>query len=417
MDITEPQKFHAPPVSNTLQEVDIVSPGFKADPFSFLANLRASQPIYRTTLPDKTPVWLITRYEDVAALLKDEKFVKNRRTAMSQDQLKKMSWVPPIFRPLERNMLDLDAPDHTRLRSLVHKAFTPALIGQMRARIQSLADELLDVVARKGEMDLIKDYALPLPMTIITEILGVPTKDRDKFHKWSSAVVSLSSPNPTLRVIPSVWRFIRYLRRFIKVRRRDPRDDLISALIRAEEAGDKLSEDELLAMVFLLLIAGHETTVNLIGNGMLALLQSPDQMERLCGDPSLIKFAVEELLRYTSPVFMTSERYALDNATMHDVTIPRGEMILGVIGSANRDDTVFDNPNELNLAREPNKHLSFGQGIHFCLGAPLARMESQIAIKTLLERRPNLQLKINPESLRWRPSIFLRGLQTLPVKF
>src|SRR5688572_7885346 len=402
---------------SAVPQPNIVSGEFKADPFPFLTQLRASEPVYRTTLPDGTPVWLVTRYNDVLALLRDEHFTKNRRSALTPEQARKLPWTPPIFRPLERNMLDLDPPDHTRLRSLVHKAFTPQLVDKMRTRLQALADELLDLVGPRGEMDLIKDYALPLPMTIITEILGVPTKDRDKFHKWSSAVVSLSSPNPTLRVIPSVWRFIRYLRRFIKVRRRDPRDDLISALIRAEEAGDKLSEDELLAMVFLLLIAGHETTVNLIGNGMLALLQNPGQIERLRADPSLIKSAVEELLRYTSPVFMTSERYALDNATMHDVTIPRGEMILGVIGSANRDETVFDHPNELNLAREPNKHLSFGQGIHFCLGAPLARMESQIAINTLLERIPNVQLNIDPESLRWRPSMMLRGLQTLPVKF
>src|SRR5687767_394149 len=417
MDITEPQKFHAPPVSNTLQEVDIVSPGFKADPFSFLANLRASQPIYRTTLPDKTPVWLITRYEDVAALLKDEKFVKNRRTAMSQDQLKKMSWVPPIFRPLERNMLDLDAPDHTRLRSLVHKAFTPALIGQMRARIQSLADELLDVVARKGEMDLIKDYALPLPMTIITEILGVPTSDRNKFHKWSQAVVSLTSPKATLRVIPNVWMFIRYLRAFFVKRRRDPRDDLVSALIQAEEAGDRLSEDELLAMVFLLLIAGHETTVNLIGNGMLALLQHPGQLATLRDNPDMIKTAIEELLRYTSPVFMSTERYAREDLQMHGINIPRGEMTLGVIGSANRDAEIFDHADELDLEREPNKHLSFGQGVHFCIGAPLARLESQIAINTFLRRIPNLKLGVAPDSLRWRPSMLLRGLESLPISF
>jgi cytochrome P450 PksS len=322
-----------------------------------------------------------------------------------------------MFRPLERNMLDLDPPDHTRLRSLVHKAFTPHLVEKMRTRVQTLADELLDMVGPRGEMDLIKDYALPLPMTIITEILGVPTKDRDAFHKWSNAVVSLTSPKPTLRVIPGVWRFIRYLRQFFKVRRQDPRDDLTSALIKAEESGEKLSENELLAMVFLLLIAGHETTVNLIGNGMLALLQNQDQMERLRGEPSLIKSAVEELLRFTSPVLMTTERYALDNAIIHDVTIPRGEMILGVIGSANRDETVFDKPDELNLAREPNKHISFGQGIHFCLGAPLARMESQISINTLLERKPNLQLKVDPQSLRWRPSMMLRGLQALSVKF
>ena len=201
------------------------------------------------------------------------------------------------------------------------------------------------------------------------------------------------------------------------MRRLNPGDDLTTALIKAEEAGDTLSEDELLAMVFLLLIAGHETTVNLIGNGTLALLQNPDQMERLRGEPSLIKSAVEELLRFTSPVLMTTERYALHDVIMHDVTIPRGEMILGVIGSANHDETVFDKPDKLNLAREPNKHISFGQGIHFCLGAPLARMESQIALNTLLARKSQLQLRVEPESLRWRPSIMLRGLQALPVKF
>lgn len=402
---------------NAVPRPNIISSEFKADPFPFLKHLRASEPVFRTALPDGTPVWLVTRYNDVLALLRDERFTKNRRSALTPEQARKLPWTPPMFRPLERNMLDLDAPDHTRLRSLVHKAFTPHLVEKMRTRVQTLADELLDVIGPRSEMDLINDYALPLPMTIITEILGVPTKDRDAFHNWSNAVVSLTSPKPTLRVIPSVWRFIRYLRRFFNIRRRNPQDDLTSALIKAEEAGEKLSEDELLAMVFLLLIAGHETTVNLIGNGTLALLQNREEMERLRSDPSLIKSAVEELLRFTSPVLMTTERYALDGATIHEVTIPRGELILGVIGSANRDETVFDEPDELKLAREPNKHISFGQGIHFCLGAPLARMESQIAINTLLARKPNLQLKVDPQSLRWRPSMMLRGMQALPVKF
>jgi cytochrome P450 len=402
---------------DAISHPNIVSSEFKANPFPFLARLRTAQPVYRTTLPDGTPVWLLTRYEDVLALLRDERFTKNRRTALTPQQARKLPWTPAIFRPLERNMLDLDPPDHTRLRSIVYKAFTPHLVEHMRSRVEALANELLDRVPSRGGMELIRDYALPLPMTIITEILGVPTKDRDRFRKWSNAVVSLSSPNPNLRVLPSVWMFLRYLRKFFKVRRREPRGDLVSALIRAEEAGDRLSEDELLAMVFLLLIAGHETTVNLISSGVLALLQHPNQMERLRHEPLLVKSAVEELLRYTSPVFTTSERYALDNATVHDVNIPRGEMTLGVIGSANRDETVFDNPNDLNITREPNKHLSFGQGIHFCLGAPLARMEAQIAINTLLRWKPNLQLKVNADVLHWRQSIFLRGLEALPVRF
>lgn len=403
----------------TNQQLNIVSAEFKANPFPLLTGLRASEPVFRTHLPDKTktPVWLLTRYEDVFTLLKDERFPKNRRSALTPEQIRRLPWVPPMFRPLERNMLDLDQPDHTRLRALVHKAFTPRLVEQMRERVQTLADELLERVARRNEMDLINDYALPLPMTIITEILGVPTEDRHKFHKWSKAVVSLSSPNVTVKVIPPVWMFIRYLRRFFKVRRVDPQDDLASALIQAEEAGDKLSEDELLAMVFLLLIAGHETTVNLIASGTLALLEHPDQMEKLRGEPTLIKTAIEELLRYTAPVFMSTERYAREDVTLHGVRIPRGEMTFGVIGSANRDETVFQNPDQLDITREPNKHLSFGQGIHFCLGAPLARMEAQIAINTLLRRMPDLRLKVSPDSLRWRPSMILRGLDTLPVLF
>jgi len=401
------------------EQVNIVSAEFKANPFPFLAILRASEPVFRTTLPDKakTPVWLMTRYADVNALLKYERLPKNRLNALTPDQVRKLPWVPPMFRPLERNMLDLDPPDHTRLRALVHKAFTPRLVEQMRARVQTLADELLEGITRHGEMDLINDYALPLPMTIITEILGVPTSDRHKFHKWSKAVVSLSSPNVTMRVLPNVWMFIRYLRRFFKLRRQDPQDDLASALIQAEEAGDRLSEDELLAMVFLLLVAGHETTVNLIGSGVLALLEHPDQMEKLRRDPSLIKPAVEELLRFTAPVFMSTERYAREDVTIHGVTIPHGEMTFGVIGSANRDENVFENPDALDITREPNKHLSFGQGIHFCLGAPLARLEAQIAINTLLLRVPDLRLKGPSESLRWRPSMILRGLDALPVVF
>jgi cytochrome P450 len=399
------------------KQLDIVSAQFKADPFPLLANLRASQPVSRTALPDKTSVWLLTRYEDVATLLKDERFVKDKRKAMTAEQLRKMPWVPAMFRPLERNMLDLDPPDHTRLRTLVHKAFTPSLVARMRDRVQALAEELLTKVMHKGECDLIRDYALPLPMIIITEILGVPTRDRNKFHKWSKAVVSLSSPSPTLRVIPNVWMFLRYLRRFFETRRRDPQNDLTTALITAEEAGDKLSKDELLAMVFLLLIAGHETTVNLIGNGMLALFEHPEAMHRLREDPVMIKSAVEELLRYTSPVFMSTERYARDDVTIHGVTIPRGEMTLGVIGSANRDETVFNNPDELDISRDPNRHLSFGQGIHFCLGAPLARLEAEIAINTLLRRTSGLRLRVAPASLRWRPSMILRGLESLPVSF
>jgi cytochrome P450 len=405
---------------NTTQLVNILSPEFKANPFQLLARLRAEQPVCRVTLPDKTPVWLVTRYEDVKSLLTDERFAKSRYNALTPEQLRKQPWVPPMFRPLERTMIDLDPPDHTRLRQLVHKAFTPRLIEQMRKRAQTLANDLLDAVARKGEMDLVREYALPLPMIIITEILGVPVQDRDKFHKWSKVIVAVDQFNANWRVIPAIWMFNRYLRGFFKVRRDDLRDDLVSALIHAEDAedaGGRLSEDELLAMVFLLLVAGHETTVNLIAGGTLELLRQPDQKEKLRSAPALIKSAVEELLRYTAPVFMSTERYAREDVTIQGVAIPRGEMALGVIGSANRDETVFDNPDTLDIEREPNKHLSFGHGIHYCLGAALARLEAQIAINTLLERMPDLRLKGSSESLRWRRSLILRGLEALPVNF
>jgi cytochrome P450 len=401
---------------NVVPQVDISSPQFKADPFPLFAQLRKEMPVWTTILPDKTRIWLLSRYEDILALFSDGRFTKSRYNAMTPEQLRRPPWIPPMLKPLERNMLDLDPPDHTRLRGLVHQAFTPRLVEQMRLRVESIAEELLDIAARRGEMDAIGDYALPLPLTIITEILGVPARDRDRFHRWSKVIVSVNHFNMSWRIIPAVWRFNRYLRGFLKVRRAVPQDDLISALIHAEETGDRLSEDELLAMVFLLLVAGHETTVNLIGSGVLELLKNPEQMEQLRCSPSLIKTAIEELLRFTSPVFLSTERYARQEVMLHGVTIPQGGMVLAVIGSANRDEKVFSKPDELDLTREPNKHLSFGQGIHYCLGAPLARLEAQIAINMLLARAPGLRLQRPPESLSWRRSLLLRGLEALPVR-
>ncbi|MGH9795602.1 MAG: cytochrome P450 family protein [Candidatus Acidiferrales bacterium] len=388
---------------------------FEADPFPFFARLRAEQPVYATTLPDKTPAWLVSRYDDVLALLKDERFAKNRRNAMTPEQLRKQPWVPPFFRPLERNMLDLDPPDHERLRALVHKAFTPRLIEQMRAKVQRVASELLERAAGRAEIDLVRDFALPLPVAVITDILGVPPADRGKFHKWSSAIVAVNSLKPPVSVIPNVWFFVRFLRRFFRLRRAEPRDDLTSALIQAEEAGDRLSEDELLAMAFLLLVAGHETTVSLIAGGTLELLRHPDQLEKLRREPALIASAVEELLRFTAPVFLSTERFARADVALHGVTIPRGGLVFGVIGSANRDAAAFENPDALDITRQNNRHLAFGHGIHFCLGAALARMEAQIAVNSLLQRLPKFRLAVPVDSLQWNASLVLRGLKALPV--
>jgi cytochrome P450 len=405
---------------NTIVAPDLASPWFKADPYPFYALLRAEAPVWRTTLPDRRVTWLVTRYEDVARVLKDDTFVKDKLNAMDPEQRAKTPWVPGFLKPLERNMLDLDDPDHARLRALVSKAFTPRLIERLRGRIEVLCEELVDAMerkrGRKGGAELVADYALPLPATVIAELLGVPAEDHAKFHRWSNRLVSVSSKRDMLRALPAALSFVRYLRKLIEQRRADPQDDLITALIRAEEAGDKLSKDELLAMAFLLLVAGHETTVNLIASGTLALLEHPEQMKRLRREPSLIKPAVEELLRYTSPVEMATERYAREDVEIEGTTIPRGELVLAVLGSANRDERHFEDPDVLDLARDPNKHLAFGRGgVHHCLGAPLARMEGQIAISAFLRRFPEARLAVALQSLRWRRGVFLRGLQRLPL--
>ncbi len=400
----------------TVKDPDIASPEFKANPYPFYARLRAEAPVFRVRLPDKQPAWLVTRYDDVAGVLKDERFVKDRGNALTPEQSRKQPWIPNLFQPLARNMLDLDAPDHTRLRTLVHKAFTPRRIEEIRHRIQSLTEDLIDAAAGRGRMDLIRDYALPVPTTIISEMLGVPVSDRHKFHRWSQVIVA-SAPSgwSMLRAIPSAMAFLRYIRRLVKARRSSPRDDLVTALVHAEEVGARLSEDELVSMVFLLLIAGHETTVNLIGNGSLALLNHPDQMRRLREDPSIIKPAVEELLRFDGPLATATERYAREDVALGGTTIPRGALVYAVLGSANRDERQFPDPDRLDLTREPNRHLAFGLGIHYCLGAPLARLEGQIAIGTLLRRLPNLRLAIPPGAVRWRRGLVLRGLAALPV--
>jgi cytochrome P450 len=396
---------------------NLASPQFKANPHPFYARLRTEAPVYRTTLPNRQVAWIITRYDDVVMVLKDQRFVKDLFNATTPEQRAKMPWVPGILKPLSRNMLDVDEPDHKRLRTLVNKAFTPRLVEQQRDTIQTLCDQLLNAVQRRGTIEVVSQYALPLPVAIIADLLGIPPGDRAKFQRWSHGLVSVSTTFEMLRALPRVWVFMRYLRKLFKLKRSNPDDDLITALVQAEEAGTTLSEDELLAMVFLLLLAGHETTVNLIASGTLALLQHPDQMQMLKENPALIKPAVEELLRYTSPVDIATERFAGEDITVAGTTIPRGELVLAVLGSANHDEQQFTNPDTLDIMREPNKHLAFGHGIHFCLGAPLARLEAQIAINTLLRRLPDLRLKVPVESLRWRKGLVVRGVEHLPLIF
>jgi cytochrome P450 PksS len=399
-------------------KLDLVGQAFKVNPYPTYAHLRHEAPVALVQLPDSRQAWLISRYPDVMAALKDPRLVKDRRRVATQHRMQFEHLVEPFFKSLQFTMLDLDPPDHTRIRGLVHTAFTPRLVEQLRERIQSLADRLLDRAADQGRLELVADYALPIPATVIADLLGVPVADRDRFHRWTSRLVSVSSGADLLKAFPSLLFFQTYLRRLIKRRRVQPRDDLISALVHAEQDGDRLNADELISMVLLLLVAGHETTVNLIANGTLALLERPDQLQRLRAQPELLAqgTAIEEMLRYTSPVQIATERYALETITIAASTIPTGALVLCVIGSANHDEVQFERPDDLDLGRAPNAHLAFGQGIHYCLGAPLARLEAQIAFEALLRRFTDIDLAVSPATLSWRRGVFLRGVKRLPVR-
>lgn len=407
------------PASTTLPPVpiDIAGRAFKADPYPTYARLRDEMPVAPVVLPDRRRAWLVTRYDDVLAALKDPRLVKDRRVALTAEQVRREPWMPAMVRPLTRNMLDLDGADHLRLRGLVHKAFTPRLVERMRDRVQALADARLEAALARGAMDVIADYAEPIPTAIIADMLAVPAGDQGRFRRWSSGIVQATASRwGMLPALPHLYFFLRYIRRLIADRRRALGDDLLSALVAAEESGDQMSEDELVAMVFLLLVAGHETTVNLIGNGTLALLEHPEAYARLRAEPELVRTGVEELLRYYSPVEMATERFAREAVEVAGVTIPRGALVLAVLASANRDPRQFPDADTLDLAREPNRHVAFGHGVHYCLGAPLARLEGQIAIGSLVARFGALRLAVPRDRLRWRPGLVVRGLARLPVR-
>jgi cytochrome P450 PksS len=338
---------------------------------------------------------------------------------MTPEQYAKAPKLPGLFKALSRGLLQIDPPDHTRLRALVHKSFTPRLVEKMRAETETLTNELLDrALAEKGTVDFIEAYALPIPVTIIGRILGVPAKDNPKFHRWTQAFVSVGSGGPgAVFAMSGLLQLMNYLKKVIQERMREPQDDLISALVQAREADDQLTEDEILSLAFIVISAGHETTVNLIASGTLALLQHRDQWDRLASDPTISRTGVEELLRFVTPAETATERYARQDIDIAGTTIPRGELVLGVIASANRDERRFDNGEALDLGRSDNKHMSFGQGIHYCVGAPLSRLEGQIAFQTLVARAPNLRLAVPADQLQWRSSLVLRGLKALPVRF
>jgi cytochrome P450 len=407
------------PISSAMNDprkVDIYSAAHKRDPFPLYSFLRSEAPVFEVRVPVLKRAWLITRYDDVVLCLKDsDRFVKNPRNAGLSSPKSMPRWTPASLRTLSENMLDLDEPAHQRQRVLINKAFSRARIEQLRNRVEVLAEDLVDRMCAKLKPDVIEDFALPLPLTVISELLGLPEEARTRFRRWTNVFLGARSEFRMALSLPSIFAFVRYLRRLVATRRHTPKDDLISALIAVEEGGDRLSEKELIAMLVLLIIAGHETTVNLIGSGTLALMENQHEKERLIGDFSLLGSAVEELLRFTAPVETATERYAAQDIDMHATRIRRGDVIFPVIASANRDAQKFAEPDRLDVARKPNPHLAFGDGVHYCVGSHLAKMEAEIAFGCLLRRLPKLSLACPAHELRWRAAPVVRGLKSLPV--
>jgi len=385
---------------------DFISQETKRNPHVFYAQLRSAEPLYYI---EGLNAWLLTTYEDALFVLRDPRFTKDRNKVFPPQQDEQAANMQAI---MFHNMLTTDPPDHTRLRRLVSKAFTPRMIEQLRPRIQQIADELLDTVQEQGQMDLITDFAYPLPITVISQMLGIPTTDRKLFRTWTQMILNMQDDSAT-----GMEAFLRYIINLLAEKRAHPTNDLTSNLVQVEENGDQLSENELISMIFLLILAGHETTVNLIGNGTLALLQHPDQLQLLRTDPALLPTAVEELLRYTSPVSLSDERWATEDIPLHGKIIRKGDQVSAALIAANSDGQQFSDPAVLDITRQDNQHLAFGKGIHFCLGAPLARLEGQIAFGTLLRRLPSLRLACDPAQLTWNSNPMLRSMTSLPVEF
>jgi cytochrome P450 len=411
----------AQPAEQTLDFLSVaLTPEFREDPYQFFHLLREHEPVHQTPLG----VYMLSRYADASAIVRDPALSNNERNS---DLYRAFVEANPEHGPGpfddefgQAVILFLDPPDHTRLRGLVSKAFTPKVIGRLRPRIEEIVDERLDAVEARGDgrMDVVTDLAYPLPVVIICELLGVPAEDHVTFQDWSSDLAHSIDPDPLItpeqqeRINAAAEAFLEYFRDLIERRRRDPGDDLLTGLIAAEEGGDRLSENELLATGLFLLIAGHETTVNLIGNGTLALLRNRDELDRLRANPDLDHNAVEELLRYDSPVTFT-QRITLADYTVGDVAIPARQQVIPILAAANHDPAMFAEPDRLDLGREnANRHLAFGGGHHFCLGAALARLEGEVAIPAVVRRFPTMELAGEPGR---RDTFTLRGLTHLPV--
>ncbi|GAA3079864.1 cytochrome P450 family protein [Streptosporangium carneum] len=385
-------------------------PHFMADPYPSYARWRQDGPVRRTTTPDGTAVWLVTRYADVRAALNDPRLSLNRKNSGGGYGGFRL---PPA---LDTNLLNMDPPDHTRIRRLVSKAFTARRVEGLRPRIQEITGRLLDAVAPVGRADLMAALAVPLPITVIGELLGVPSGDRERFRSWTTTLIAPDPGEPAL-AREAVGQMSRLLARLVADKRAEPADDLISAMIAARDEEDRLGEEEMTSLAFLILWAGYEATVHLIGNGILTLLRHPAWLAAVRDDPRLTPSVVEEVLRFVSPTPYAIRRFAVEDVTVGGVTIPSGETVLLSLACAHHDESVFFAPESFAPGPRENSHLAFGHGVHYCLGAPLARAEAQIAIGTLVRRLPGLAPATPVEELRWQPSFRSHGLLELPVTF
>ena len=407
-----PQPIEATP------DYELFCQGRLPNPYPFYHKLRAADPVHFST---DLQAWVLTRYDDVTVATGDDRLSSNRMAFyLNPIAPKSRDRLGPLCEYMSRWMSMKDPPDHTRLRGLVSRAFTPRSIEALTSKIQAISERLIDDFGDDGRVDLIERFAFPLPSTVICEMLGIPSDDQHQFRKWSNDIVAFSAGSGMVlekvaeQAQASQLALVEYCRCIISQRRRQPRDDLISRLISVEEKGAQLTELELHAMCVQLFVAGHETTTNLIGNGVMALLQDPGYFQRLREQPGLLKTAIEELLRYDSPV-QRAGRTAREELEISGKRITKGQSVMLMFGSANRDPQQFANPDSLILDRKPNRHLAFGRGPHFCIGAPLARLEAQIALETLLFRLANVEL-VEGEH-RWRPSMAMRGLESLQIEF
>jgi cytochrome P450 len=407
-------------VASTERKYDLYSDAFRADTYATFARMREDDPVFcQPGLDGETPIWFVSRYDDaVTVLLDDETFVRDPKLALDMDEVAAFTGgLPESFAFIENHMLNKDGDDHRRLRRLVTKAFTPRMVEQLRPRIQEIADELIDRVEGRGEMELVEEFAFPLPITVIAELLGVPVADRERFREWSNAIVTpAASPGDLAGFGEQMQAFVDYLLALFEERRREPRDDLTSALVAVEDGGETLDESELSSMVALLIVAGHETTVSQIGNAVLALIRNPEQRGPLEDRPELLSQAVEELVRYDGPVERTLTRWASRDVELRGQEIRRGDLVIVLLGAADRDPERFASPDTLDvLAERDVKHVGFGRGSHYCLGAPLARLEAEVALETLFRRLPGIRLAVPDDELTWRPVPLFRSLAALPL--